>query len=142
MNEQYLNANIPVSSSIGGENGRALLHELADMLQQLIDKGEGDSIDLRRIPLFPDDLDVLHEKLGEGEVTAEVTSAGSSVIRESAIPGVWWVTHFNEEDEVIAELIEVTFCPEILKTPTDDARDGLQWLRADLEGPEQTAKGG
>lgn len=139
MNEQYIDANIRVTSSIGGENGRALLHELADMLQHLIEKGEGDSIDLRRIPLFPDDLDVLHEQLGEGEVTAEVTSAGSSVIRESAIPGLWWVTHFNEEDEVIAELIEVTFCPEILKTPTDDARDGLQDLRAALGGDEQTA---
>lgn len=139
MSEQYLDARIPVSSSIGGENGRALLHELADMLQRLIDTGKSDSIDLRRIPLFPDDLDVLHARLGEGEVTAEVTSAGSSVIRESAIPGIWWVTHFNEEDEVIAELVEVTFCPEILKTPTDDARDGLQELRAALSGDEQTA---
>lgn len=132
MNEQYIDAQIPLASSVGGENGRALLHELADMLQRLVSEGEESSIDLRRVPLFPDDLSVLNEGLGEGEVTAEVTSAGSSVIRESAIPGIWWVTHFNEEDEVIAELIEVTFCPEILATPEEDAREGLESLRSYL----------
>lgn len=139
MNEQFIDARIPVTSSIGGENGQALLHELADMLERLIEKGEESSIDLRRIPLFPDDLELLHDKLGEGEVVAEVTSAGSTVIRESAIAGIWWVTHFNEEDEVIAELIEVTRCPEIIMTPADDALDGLTNLRNAMGANEQSA---
>jgi hypothetical protein len=45
---------------------------------------------------------------------------------------VWWVTHYNDEDEVLAEFIEVAWCPEILLTPEDDVKDGLESLRARL----------
>lgn len=125
----------------GNGNGRAVLREIETLLGALVEKGEEGSIDLSSLPLTPEDYDLLEETLGEGEVTAEVNSLGPSRIHETGIPGVWWVTHYNDDDEVMAEFIEVTYCPEILLTPEDDVKDGLEALRARLF-EENLNKGG
>lgn len=118
---------------VGGDgNARAVLREIETLLAALVERDEDGSIDLSSLPLTPEDYDLLEETLGEGEVTAEVNSLGPTRVHETGIPGVWWVVHYNEDDEVMAEFIEVTYCPEILLTPVDDAKDGLEALRARL----------
>lgn len=116
----------------GNGNGRALLTEIARLLQQLLDTGEGGSIDLARIPLSDEDYDLLDDVLGEGEVQAEVTALGATEVVEAGVPGVWWIIHYNAEEEVMAEFIEVAFCPEILQSPAEDVKEGLEALRARL----------
>lgn len=116
----------------GNGNARAVLREVENLLQKLLEEGEESSIDLSGLPLTPEDYDLLEETLGEGEVVAEVHSLGPTRIHETGIPGVWWVTHYNDEDEVLAEFIEVAWCPEILLAPEDDVKDGLEALRARL----------
>lgn len=111
---------------------QAVLREVENLLQRLVEQGEESSIDLTSLPLSPEDYDLLEETLGEGEVTAEVTSIGPTRVHETGIPGVWWVTHYNTDDEVMSEFIEVAYCPEILFTPEDDIKDGLESLRARL----------
>jgi hydrogenase-1 operon protein HyaF len=111
-------------------NARALLREIHRMLEALIGKGEVNSIDLSSLPLSPTDRQLLEETLGEGEVSAEVNSLGPTRVRESGIPGVWWVSHCNADGEVMSEFIEVTDCPEILLTPQEDMQDGLEALHA------------
>jgi hydrogenase-1 operon protein HyaF len=113
-------------------NARALLNEIATLLQKLLTSGEGGSIDLARIPLTDEDYDLLDDVLGEGEVRADVNTLGASQVAETGVPGVWWVTHFNADDEVMAEFIEVSYCPEILLAPREDVQDGLDALRARL----------
>ncbi|HKJ09080.1 MAG TPA: hydrogenase expression/formation C-terminal domain-containing protein, partial [Gammaproteobacteria bacterium] len=90
------------------------------------------SIDLRGIPMTPADRAVLERVLGEGELNARITALGLSQVRETAIHGVWWVTHYNTEDAVVAEFLEVSFCPDILRSHTDDIRDTLENLRTQL----------
>lgn len=116
----------------GNGSAKAVLREIEQRLEKLVQQGEESSIDLSGLPLSPEDYDLLEETLGEGEVVAEVHSLGASRIHETGIPGVWWVTHYNDEDEVLAEFIEVAWCPEILLTPEEDAKDGLEALRARL----------
>lgn len=118
-------------------NARALLNEIVALLGSLLESGEGGSIDLARVPLGEGDYALLEEVLGEGEVHAELETLGATRVFETAIPGVWWVSHFNAADELIAEFIEVAFCPEILLSPAEDVRDGLDALRdrlADIGG--------
>ena len=98
----------------------ALLQELRTMLDSLITSGESNSIDIRSLPLMPGDYDVIKHILGAGEVTATVSAMGPTHIRETQIPGIWWVTHRNAHDEVMAEIIEVTPLPEILLTQEVD----------------------
>lgn len=111
----------------------AVLNEIDALLQQLVTHGNNGTIDLRSLPLFPGDYDMLKELLGEGEVSAHLQAMGPSVIQETRIPGVWWVTHFNEDDERIAEYIEVTRLPDILKTTDGDLADAPNGIKDIIE---------
>lgn len=117
-------------------HGRALLAELEDLLRGLVEQGREGSIDLRSLPLSPADRAFLERQLGQGEVTAEVSALGPSVIRETAIRGVWWVRHYNGNDEVMAEFLEVTHCPDIIRAHPADVRDSLEDLRGRLAEAE------
>lgn len=113
-------------------NGRALLVELETLLQDLVEQGREGSIDLRSLPLSPGDLAFLEQHLGRGEVEAEVTALGPSRVHETAIHGVWWVRHYNSNDEIMAEFLEITHCPDIIRAHPADVRDSLEELRAKL----------
>lgn len=107
----------------------AIASEIARHLDVFLDSGEGASIDLRSLPLAPGDYQALKALLGEGEVSARLDALGPSEVRETAVPGVWWLVHRNAADEVMADLIEITDCPDILRTQKEDLRDGSRRLR-------------
>lgn len=111
----------------------ALLQEVQDMLAALSTRGEENSIDIRSLPLSPVDRDFLLKFLGHGEVSADVNALGLSKIKETRFSGVWWLTHYNNHEEIIAELIEVTPLPDILKTQAPDLHDGVITLRRYLQ---------
>jgi len=122
-------------------NAVPLLHEIEVLLNDLLATGKSGSIDLRSLPMLPDDYEKLREALGDGEVSATIAAMGPTQVRETAVHGVWWVTHFNSDDTVIAEFIEVTYMPEILRTHPADARDGLDRLRSRLTQSTEIDKG-
>jgi len=100
---------------------KTLLTEILSMMSHLLDTGEGGVLDLRALPtLGQAGYQFLKDQLGIGEVKAQIQSFGRSEIQETAIAGIWWVSHFNQDDDIYTELIEVNFIPEILKTPRDD----------------------
>jgi hydrogenase-1 operon protein HyaF len=109
-------------------NAQPLLNELAEQLRRLLDGGETSAIDLGALPLTPADLDWLREKLGTGEIVVTLDANGVSTLSETACPGLWWVTHRNEQGVVSAEFIEVAFVPELVKAHPDDIRTGLESL--------------
>ena len=114
-------------------NVRALLHELAGLLDAWLSRGEAASIDLRSLPLTRGDYDELGAALGAGAVSASVEAIGASEVHETRYPGVWRVTHRNEGGEVVADLIEVCEAPAILRAPAEDVTDGLIRLREALQ---------
>ncbi len=119
------------ASRIGGI--RPILHEIETLLAAFVKVGQGGSIDLRSLPLSPADLEAIDAALGEGEVHATIRAFGETRVTETAIHGVWRVTHCNDGGEPVADLIEVCDAPEILKTHATDARVGLATLRTRLE---------
>lgn len=113
-------------------NADPLLHEIASLLCDLVESGKSSSIDLRSLPLLPGDYEKLKDVLGQGEVSATLEALGATHVRETAIHGVWWVTHYNGDETIVAEFIEVTTMPEILRTHPADAGVGLDRLRSRL----------
>ena len=97
---------------------RAVFAEIAEALARLAATDEETLIDLRSLPLSPDDLVRLAEWLGQGEVTCELDVAGRSEVRETGFSGVWWIRHYGADDAV--EEIAVTRVPEILASHPDD----------------------
>ncbi|HKJ54194.1 MAG TPA: hydrogenase expression/formation C-terminal domain-containing protein [Gammaproteobacteria bacterium] len=112
-----------------------LLHEIRHALQELTDSGKTGIIDLRSIPLAPGEEDKIIEALGEGEVQARIDALGPSEICETRYPGVWLVTHYNEEREIIGRFIEITDMPEILRSQADEIRQSSARLADYLERP-------
>lgn len=109
-------------------NAPPLLRELAEQVKRLLDTGEPSAIDLSALPLTPADLDWLHDKLGSGEIAVTLQANGESTLNETACPGVWWVTHRNEQGAVTSQFVEVAFVPELVKAHPQDVAIGLETL--------------
>jgi len=120
--------------SIG--NIRALLAEIAARLEKLAANGETGMIDLNSLPFAPGEYEQLRQTLAQGEVSARIEAIGPSEIIETRYPGVWWVTHYNVEGDIVADLIEIAHIPEILKSQPPDVREGLEILNAQLNDPD------
>jgi hydrogenase-1 operon protein HyaF len=103
------------------------------LLQVLAADASAASIDLSSLPMSPEDRAQLLQVLGEGEVQATLTAQGLSKFRETHICGVWWVEHFGVDRELVAESIEVTLMPEILKASADEIVPAARDLRARIE---------
>ena len=130
---------IPVISQGAQEaltgNAMAILREVASLLQKLVDEGLPGAIDLSALPLTPADKTWLSEKLGMGEVEISLDLNGDSQIHETTDPGVWWVTHKNENGAVIGEFIEVTSIPDMVPAQQEDivrGSESLNFLMNDL----------
>ena len=113
-------------------NVEPLLHEIRHGLARLLENEAATTIDLRSIPLAPGEEERIIKVLGTGEVQARMSALGPSEIKETRFPGVWLVTHYNSENEVIGKFIEVCDMPQILKAQTEDIREGLAQLTAQL----------
>ena len=85
---------------------------------------------LKSIPLAPGEQEAILATLGEGEVRAELQSLGKSEILETSFPGVWVVTHYDEQGDIKARFIEITRMPEILESQAPDIAEGLARLES------------
>jgi len=113
-------------------NIRALLAEIAARLEKLVINGETEMIDLNSLPLAPGEYELLRLTLGQGEVSVRIEAIGPSEIIETRYSGVWWVTHYNVEGDIVADMIEITHIPEILMSQPADISEGLELLKAQL----------
>lgn len=114
-------------------NTLPLLHEIRHALQRFIDSGEPTIIDLRAIPLTNAEEAQLETLLGSGEVDCQLNALGKSHVRETAVPGVWLVSHYNSNDELMAKAIEITTIPSILPSDKEAMQEGLSAIATLLE---------
>ena len=110
-----------------------LLHEVKHALDSLINNNETAIIDLRSIPLAPGEEDKILNVLGQGEVQSQLNALGASEIIETQYAGVWLVTHYNDENEIIGRFIEITTMPDILRSQTEDIVEAYSRLSESLE---------
>jgi hydrogenase-1 operon protein HyaF len=120
-----------VAGGLGG-GVAAILTELVSLLDRLTDSQTPAAIDLRSLPMSPQDRVELKRALGEGEVRATLDAQGLSTVCETRIAGVWWVEHRDPQGELVAELLEVTRVPDILVSAPDDIAAGAQTLRRQI----------
>jgi hydrogenase-1 operon protein HyaF len=110
-----------------------ILNEVMHALDRLLEDDVPTIIDLAGLPFAPGELDKLEATLGTGELVANLDALGTSRIRETAYPGVWWIEHRNVHDEVVGRYLEVTRQPEILSSQDADIMAGRARLRETFE---------
>jgi hydrogenase-1 operon protein HyaF len=111
-------------------NARAVLGEVETLLDGLLRTGEGGIVDIRGLPMTPADRGWLLDQLGKGEVEIAMDIGGRSRIVETALPGVWWIEHRNEQGHLASEFIQVAYVPELISAHPDDVESGLEHLRS------------
>jgi len=114
-------------------NVQPILHEIRHALRNFLETGESSIIDLRSIPLAPNEEETIIDTLGRGEVHARLNALGPSEIYETQYAGVWLVTHYNETNNIVSRFIEITELPDILKSQHEDMSYALQRLAEELE---------
>jgi len=128
--------NIPISVESAEEYSigslHALLVEIETLLEEFARDGTRGSIDLNGLPFAPGEYDQLRQFMGQGEISVHIEAVGPSEIIETRYPGVWWVTHYNVEGDIVADVLEITDIPEIIKSQAGDVDAGLELLRAQL----------
>lgn len=105
-----------------------LLTEVQHALHKLVQHNESTCIDLNSLPFSAHEEQVLRHQLGQGEVKAELNSLGKSCIWETQISGVWWVEHFNLDNQKTHQYLEITWIPDLLKSQPQDVQESLQQL--------------
>jgi hydrogenase-1 operon protein HyaF len=134
----------PFNIQIGDEltwNVQPILHEIRHALRTLLETGQSNIIDLRSIPLAPGEEETILDTLGCGEVHAKLNALGPSEIYETRFSGVWMITHYNAENDVIGRFIEITRFPNILESQQEDmttSLDALEELLDSTPGSDQT----
>ena len=114
-------------------NVRPILNEVLHAVDRLLADDEPTTIDLAGLPFGPGELEHLEATLGTGELSAELDALGTSSIRETAYPGVWWLEHRNAFDEVVGRYVEITRTPEILSSQDADIIAGRARLEDQIE---------
>ncbi len=114
-------------------NVRPILNEVLHALDKLLGDDESTTIDLASLPFGPGELEHLEATLGTGELSATLDALGTSRIRETACPGVWWIEHRNAFDEVVGRYLEITRTPEILSSQDADITAGRAHLGEQFE---------
>jgi len=139
--DTHLSDAVKFNIQLGDElthNVKPLLHEIKHALDTLIETGRITIIDLRSIPLAPGEEEHILNTLGQGEVQAQLNALGLSQIIETQYPGVWIVTHYNDEQHVTSRFIEVTTMPEILCSQTEDIMEAYSRITLDLRDDTET----
>lgn len=119
-------------------NVQPLLHEIKHALEQLLNTGETSVIDLRSIPLAPGEEETILDTLGRGEIKAELNALGPSEIIETQYAGVWIVTHFNDDNDIIGRFIEITTIPDIVCSQNEDVSEAFSRLAETLQDNQET----
>jgi hydrogenase-1 operon protein HyaF len=114
-------------------NVRPILNEVMHAIDRLLETDEPTTIDLAGLPFGPGELEHLEATLGTGELAATLDALGTSRIRETAYPGVWWLEHRNAFDEVVGRYLEITRTPEILSSQDADILAGRARLEEKFE---------
>lgn len=110
-----------------------LLNEIRHALKNFIDNNKTHTIDLFRIPLAPGEKDIILETLGKGEITIKLEALGTTEIIETKFPGVWLITHYNQDDKIISHLIEITNMPSIALSVEEDINHSIKSLNEKIQ---------
>jgi len=124
---------VPAPASPFHGNVRPIINEVLHAIDKLLETDVPTMIDLASLPFGPGELEHLEATLGTGELSARLDALGSSRIRETTYPGVWWIEHHNIHDEVVGRYLEVTRIPEILSSQDADIMAGRARLGEQFE---------
>ncbi len=117
----------------GVHNAPPVLAELNDQIARWRPGDEPHVVNLTLLPQTPQDLAYLEASLGQGPVTVLSRGYGNCRVRATALRNLWWVQHFNSDDRMILNTLEVVDVPAAVLAAPEDLADSAQRLAEILD---------
>lgn len=110
-------------------NAPPLLAEINEQITR-VDEGliEQHVINLSLLPHTEEDLTFLDEQLGEGDLIILSRGYGNCRIRSTGTRHCWWVRHYNSQDTLILNCLEISFVPNVALAAPEDLADSAERL--------------
>ena len=121
------------TAPLGVVNAPSILAELADQVAKRQPGDDPHVVNLTLLPQTPEDLAHLEASLGTGPITLLSRGYGNCRVRATALRNLWWVQHFNSDDRLILNTLEVTEVPAAVLAAPEDLADSAQRLAEILE---------
>lgn len=112
----------------GVMNAPAVLTELEARAASWQNGQSAHVVNLTLLPQTEEDLAFLGSQLGRGPVTVLTRGYGNCRITATALHNVWWVQHFNAEDQLILNTLEITDVPVAALAAQEDIDDSRERL--------------
>ena len=106
-----------------------MLAEIADRAERYHFGEPNHTISLTLLPMTPEDLDLLVDRLGTGPVKIVSRGYGSCRVQATAVHNVWSVQFFNAMDAILLDTIEIGDVPAAAQAAVEDFRDSAVRLR-------------
>lgn len=113
----------------GVMNAPAVLTEIADRAEHYRPGEPNHIVSLTLMPMLPEDLDLLVDRLGTGPIKIVSRGYGSCRVQATAIHNVWSVQFFNAMDAILLDTIEIGDVPAAAQAAVEDFRDSAVRLR-------------
>lgn len=101
-------------------NAPAIHHEIVALSKQWTPGREALVINLSLLPVTPDDLAWLDDRLGRCGFSILSRGFGNCRITATALPYVWWVQYFNGMEKLILNSLEVVDIPAVALAAAED----------------------
>jgi len=109
-------------------NALPLLVELDNHCRLFTQDGNPHSINLTLLPLSPEELVFIDQRLGRGPVGMLSRAYGKCEVISTQCKNVWWVRYYNAMGVLILNLLEVTGIPQIVAAADEDISDSATRL--------------
>lgn len=113
----------------GVMNAPAVLAEVADRAERYQFGEPNHVISLTLLPMLPEDLDLLVDRLGSGPAKIVSRGHGSCRVQATAIHNVWSVQFLNAMDAILLDTLEIGDVPAAAQAAVEDFRDSAIRLR-------------
>jgi hydrogenase-1 operon protein HyaF len=117
----------------GVMNGRSVLAELNAQVQGWTPGDAPHIVNLTLLPQSPEDLAYLDERLGTGPVTILSRGYGNCRIDATALANCWWVRHYNADERLILNTLEIVDVPAAALAAPEDIEDSAGRLHEILD---------
>ncbi|MFC4253009.1 hydrogenase expression/formation protein [Sinimarinibacterium flocculans] len=114
-------------------NAPSILTELADQVATWQPGQPPHVINLTLLPLSPEDVVHLDERIGSGRATILSRGYGNCRVSSTRVPNCWRVVYYNSQDAVILNTLEIADMPEAVCAAAEDMSDALPRFQEVLE---------
>ncbi len=122
-------------------NSIPILNEILEALKEFLRSGKTHVIYINKIPLTPEDRELILDVLGEGKIKITYRSETQPAEwKETGIYGVWIGTFYNRDGKPILETIEISSFPELASACKEDIEESIKVLEERLKNINEDEK--